>query len=241
MIVLGLDTSTPATAVALRLADGSVLEARDDPRPDDRPGHTAQLLALADRLLGEAGLGWSSLERIAAGTGPGTFTGLRIGIACARALAQSLGAELTGVSSLRALAHAALDPAAGLAEARAGVLAVIDARRGELFLAAHRRQAGGELLAPCVLSPGQLAEALERAGIDGEEGWLAVGDGAVRYRGALEATGADVPADDSPLHRVTACAVCELGAEAPARAAIEELVPDYLRRPDAELALEAAR
>jgi tRNA A37 threonylcarbamoyladenosine modification protein TsaB len=75
MIVLGFDTATSATAVALRLRDGSALERRDDPEPGSRPGHATRLLGLAAELLAEAGLGWREVERIAAGAGPGTFTG----------------------------------------------------------------------------------------------------------------------------------------------------------------------
>ncbi|MCL2770497.1 MAG: tRNA (adenosine(37)-N6)-threonylcarbamoyltransferase complex dimerization subunit type 1 TsaB [Solirubrobacterales bacterium] len=247
MIVLGLDTATPATAVALRLSDGSSIEARDDPQPGARPGHTAWLLALAARVLGDAGISWSALDRIVAGTGPGTFTGLRIGISTARALAQSLGAELCGVSSLRALAWHA--PAPG-----DPVVAVIDARRGEAFLAAYRaaaelergaprRSAPHEVLAPCVASPEQLAPLLRHAGVvvGAEERWTAVGDGALRFRTLLEEAGASVPDGRSPVHRVSARAICELGAAGAALEAVDALVPEYLRRPDAELALEGAR
>ena len=113
MIVLGLDTATPATVVGLRLADGRTLQARDDPEARQRPGHATRLLPLANDLLVEAHIDWSELERIAVGVGPGTFTGLRIGIATARGLAQSLGVELVGVSSLRALAQGSQTRAPG--------------------------------------------------------------------------------------------------------------------------------
>ncbi|MGH2917098.1 MAG: tRNA (adenosine(37)-N6)-threonylcarbamoyltransferase complex dimerization subunit type 1 TsaB, partial [Solirubrobacteraceae bacterium] len=115
MIVLGLDTATPATAVALldtaAPADAAVAESRHDPGPGERPGHTAQLLALAQGQLADAGLRFADVDRIAVGLGPGGFTGLRIGVATARALAQAAGAEIVGVSSLRALAAAASPPA----------------------------------------------------------------------------------------------------------------------------------
>ena len=94
MIVLGFDTATRSTAVALRLADGSTLQARHDPSPDERPGHTTRLLGMAGELLARAGIPPRALERIAVGLGPGTFTGLRVGVATARGLAQSLARDL---------------------------------------------------------------------------------------------------------------------------------------------------
>src|SRR5687768_11489597 len=94
--LLAFDTATPATAVGL-LAGPQRLEARHDPSPGERPGHAAELLALARQLLDAAGLAFGDVDRIAVGTGPGTFTGLRIGVATARALAQATGAQLVGV------------------------------------------------------------------------------------------------------------------------------------------------
>ena len=154
---LGFDTSTPSTAVGLRLAAGDVLQARDDPRPGAHPGHTTRLLALAAELLGQAGIGWDGVERIAVGRGPGTFTGLRVGLATARGLAQSLSAELVGVSSLQALAEGAGSDA---------TLAVIDARRGEVFAAAYvadQRGASRELMPARALAPADLRGLLARA------------------------------------------------------------------------------
>jgi tRNA threonylcarbamoyladenosine biosynthesis protein TsaB len=233
MIVLGFDTATPSTAVGLRLADGSTLQARDDPNPippTQHPGHATRLLAMAGALLAEAGIGWNALQRIAVGVGPGTFTGLRVGVATARGLAQSLEIEPVGVSSLRALAEAAREEQNG-----GQLLAAIDARRGEVFAATYA--AGEELDPPRALAPEDLAGVL--AGTDSR--WLAVGDGALRYRAHLESAGATVPAGDSPLHRVSGEAICELGARAQiATGKGEAILPDYLRRPDAEIALEGA-
>jgi tRNA threonylcarbamoyladenosine biosynthesis protein TsaB len=259
MIVLGFDTATSATTVALRLADGQVAERCDDPAVGAHPGHATRLLEMSRELLAEAGVAWSAVDRVAVGVGPGTFTGLRVGVATARGLAQSLAAELVGVSSPRALALAALgadaDPdvganadvvaavAADVGTDAHAVLAVIDARRGEAFAAAYEPGGDGllrELMPPRALAPqllaGVLVDAEEAAG--GRRRWLAVGDGAVRFRAQLDAAGAHTPPDSSMLHRISAAAICELGVRATA-ASIDALVPDYRRRPDAELALVA--
>jgi tRNA threonylcarbamoyladenosine biosynthesis protein TsaB len=232
MIVLGLDTATTATAVALRAGGKAAGELRDDPAPGAHPGHATRLLALAAELLASAGVRWGEVNRIAAGVGPGAFTGLRVGLATARGLAQALDAELVGVSSLAALAAGALG---GEAQVPERVLAVIDARRGEVFAAAYSRGPGGWPVAqetPRAVAPFALAR------LAGVAGLAAVGDGAVRYRGELEAGGVTVAPDDSPLHLIRAAAICERGAAVAPPAARHEVVPDYLRRPDAELALE---
>ena len=241
MIVLGFDTATASSAVALRLADGRTREARDDPPPGAHPGHATRLLDMAHALLEQVGLGWRDLDRIAAGVGPGTFTGLRVGVATARGLAQSLSIELLGVSSLQALAHSAL---AGEGAPHDRVLAVIDARRGEAFIAAYERGeriAPRELLEPRALAPADLAAAIERVDAEqaGPAGWLAVGDGAVRFRMELEQARVKVPGDESPLHGVDAGSICALAAASTSTASTQ-LLPDYRRRPDAELTLEAA-
>jgi tRNA threonylcarbamoyladenosine biosynthesis protein TsaB len=215
----------------LRLADGTTLRAYDEPEAGERPGHTTRSLALASELLAQAGIGWGALERIAVGVGPGTFTGLRVGVATARGLAQSLGVEVVGVSSLRVLAHAALGEPGS--QAHRCVLATIDARRGEAYAAAYDTQ--GELAPPRALAPEALA-ALP-AELDGERDWLAVGDGALRFRGYLEAIAVAVPVDTSPLHRVDAGVLCELALSAPAGDR-EAVLPDCRRRPDAEISLE---
>lgn len=228
MIVLGMDTSTSATAVALAVGDAPVREARDDPPAGAHPGHATRLLDLAGSLLATAGIGWGDVQRIAVGAGPGTFTGLRVGLATARGLAQSLGAELVSVSSTAALALPAL--AGGR---RSAVLAAIDARRGEVFAALYG-PGPVVLSAPRAVAPEQVA-ALAR---DGRAGLLAVGDGAVRYRAQMEREGLYVPAESSPLHLLRAEAVCALGAREGAVEDYQLVLPDYGRRPDAELALD---
>jgi tRNA threonylcarbamoyladenosine biosynthesis protein TsaB len=208
-VILGLDTATADTAVALWAPGGPEVERRDEPPLGARPAHAGKLLLLVEEVLDDAGASWDVVERIAVGVGPGSFTGLRIGIATARGLAQARDLPLVAVSSLAALAAGA-DAA----------LAVIDARRGEVFAAAP-----GEF-GPAAFEPEDLAARIQ-------SGWLTVGDGAVRFREPLERAGAAIPADDSPLHRISAVTVCRLGAEGDP-ADRDALLPDYRREPDAK-------
>jgi len=227
MIVLGLDTATPATTVALldSARPGEASERRHEPRAGERPGHAGQLLRFAAELLAGAGLRFGDVDRIAVGLGPGTFTGLRIGVATARALAQSAGTELVGVSTLRALAV----EAERAAPAETGILAVIDARRGEAFAAGWR--GGAPVLDQVAAAPERLAELVAREG----GAWLAVGDGALRFREDLERAGCTVAPDESERHGVRAPAVCRLALAASEGTARDLVVPDYLRPPDAVL------
>jgi tRNA threonylcarbamoyladenosine biosynthesis protein TsaB len=230
MRVLAFDTATARTAVALRDFDDAAnvclrtvadLTAADDPPAGARPGHAQHLLALIHELLAQSEAGWEAVDRIAVGIGPGTFTGLRIGIATAQALAAATATPLVGVSTLRSLECAASEPLA----APRPVLAVIDARRGEAFV-------GGAGLAPCVLTPEKLGEVVtERA--DG--GVIAVGDGALKFRALLEHAGAHVPADDATVHRVSPREHCRLALEQ-TPTADGRIEPEYIRLPDAEMA-----
>jgi tRNA threonylcarbamoyladenosine biosynthesis protein TsaB len=157
MIVLAFDTATADTVVGLTGA-GEPVQLRHEPAAGERPGHAAQLLPLCRAALEQAGIGWPQVDRIGVGIGPGTFTGLRIGVATGRALAQSAGAEVAAVSTLRALA-ANLD----------GSFPVIDARRGEAFVLVD-----GE---PRTATPDELAA------LAGDR--VAIGDGALLYADRL--------------------------------------------------------
>ncbi len=206
-MIAGLDTSTPVTSVAL-LGDGFERELHDD---GERPRHAQTLLPLLERVVDD----WSAVERLCVGVGPGGFTGLRLGIATARALAQALDLPVVPVSSLDALA-------AGLPEGR--VAALIDARRGEVFAAVY--EDGQRTREPVAIDPATLAGQLA-------PGTVAIGDGAVRFREELERAGMAVPAGGSEAHRVSALMVCRLGR---AREPVDRdaLLPDYRREPDAK-------
>jgi tRNA threonylcarbamoyladenosine biosynthesis protein TsaB len=241
MRVLGFDTATRATAVALvDLETGQEIEARDDPPSGARPRHTTQLMPLIASVLDRAEIGWDGVDLLAVGTGPGTFTGLRIGVSTARALARARDIPLVGVSTLRTLALAGV-PAA----AEAGcdiVLAVLDARRQEVFAAAWPARvdalapAAEPVLGPLAAAPLSLAETAASVG----KRRLAVGDGAVEFEAVLKRPGTEIPAESSSLHRVSAICMCRLtGGRLPARPV--DVRPEYLRQPDAELQLRAAQ
>ena len=218
-MILGLDTATADTAVAVWAPGGPEVERRDEPPLGARPAHAGKLLLLVEEVLNAAGADWADVERIAVGVGPGSFTGLRLGIATARGLAQAQNLPLIGISSLAALAKGVRPPYPGGVRPPY-VVAVIDARRGEVFAEAPGR------FGPAAFDPGDLAARIH-------SGWLTVGDGAVRFREPLERAGAAIPADDSPLHRISALTVCRLGAKGEP-ADRDALLPDYRREPDAK-------
>ena len=234
MRILAFDTATPATAVALSGVGDVVFTARHDPLPGERPGHATHLLPLVVRVLESAEVGWEAVDRIAVGIGPGTFTGLRIGIATARALAQARDLPLVAVSTLQslALARPRVDEVPAGLDA---VLAVLDARRGEVFAASWRMDEAHDfasaLFRPRALAPEALAELVAPLGPT----TLAIGDGAIAFRDVLERSGSFIPEDDSPLHRVTAMNHCRLAAHLEGGVP-DEVRPDYLRAPDAEIA-----
>jgi len=163
MLTLAFDTATEVATSAL-VDDGEVL--------GERASTTRTLLEEVDALLPQRGAHPRDLDGLAIGIGPGSFTGVRIGLAAARGLALSLDLPAAGVSTLHALAGGA-----------PGAVPVIDARRREVFALV-----GGE---PAVLSPSDLVV---------EPGTTYVGDGARRYREQLEARGAVVPPDDDERH-----------------------------------------
>jgi tRNA threonylcarbamoyladenosine biosynthesis protein TsaB len=220
MTLLGIDTSTPASAACVLRDDGSAVEVEPAPaRLREGPAHARELMpAVADVMQG-AGVEFGDLRAIAVGVGPGTFTGLRIGIATARALASASGLPLRPVSSLAALAEGMRERADERPR-----LPLIDARRGELFAALYKPD-GKRLWGPVVLAPEEVGER--------GRGARAAGDGSIRFRGVLEAAGIGVDADESRSHVVRALHVCRLAQTVPDQPP-EAVLPDYLRTPDAK-------
>jgi tRNA threonylcarbamoyladenosine biosynthesis protein TsaB len=200
VLTLAIDTATNVATSAL-VEDGRTLGAR--------VGVPLKLLEDVDELMRAADAQPTELGRIVVGTGPGSFTSLRMGLSAVRALALALDVKVAGVSTLDALAAGA-----------PGALPVIDARRREVFTLVD-----GE---PVALGPDRLGESLS-------QGQICVGDGAVRYRAILEAAGAEIPPDDSDLHVPRA----EIHARLARDFGPAELVePLYVRAPDADRVLE---
>ena len=219
MTLLGIDTSTSAACACVLRADGESFELAPPPERLQRPpAHASELMPAVAEVMDRAEIGWGDLDAIAVGVGPGMFTGLRIGIATARALATASGLPLRPVSSLAALA-AGID-----APLR---LPLIDARRGEVFGALY--DGDERVWPPFALPPAELVGRLRDEGFTP----LAAGDGSVRFREVLDEAGIQVEPDDSEAHVVRALHVCRLGTGAPDQPP-EAVLPDYLRDPDAK-------
>jgi tRNA threonylcarbamoyladenosine biosynthesis protein TsaB len=163
VLTLAFDTATDVATSAL-VDDEEVL--------GERASRAVTLLEDVDALLRQGGARADEIDRLAVGVGPGSFTGVRIGLATARGLGLALGIPAAGVSTLDALAAGA-----------PGSVPVIDAKRREIFALVD-----GNAI---VLAPAELRV---------PPGTVCVGDGAVRYRALLEAAGAEVPPDGDERH-----------------------------------------
>jgi tRNA threonylcarbamoyladenosine biosynthesis protein TsaB len=187
------------------------------------PQHTTALLAELERGVEALG-GWDAVGSLAVGRGPGSFTGLRVGIATARGVAASRALPLAGVSTLDALGSALAERAPD-----SPGLALIDARRGELFWALYE-PGGRRRWDPGVGPPDALAQRL--ATLDRTP--LGAGSGAVRFRQDLANLGVEVPDEEDPVHRVSARHICALAGAGDERGEGRVVEPIYLRAPDAE-------
>src|SRR4051794_35137054 len=203
-MLLALDTSTPRVTVAL--ADGTRVV--HDAVSDQAMQHGEQLAPMIDAALTTAGATRGDLTRIAAGVGPGPFTGLRVGLVTARALGLALGVPVVGVGSLDVLAVQAVDE--GVAEP---LLATLDARRKELFWAEYDAQ-GRRTDGPHVDRPDDL-----------RTGRLVVGAGPQLYPSVSERTAGPTSPTAGWLARALIAG----------RVQVVEPEPVYLRRPDAAI------
>jgi tRNA threonylcarbamoyl adenosine modification protein YeaZ len=208
VLLLVVDTATPAVTAGVVTLDGEVLAAR---RTVDARAHGELLTPHITEALGEAGVTLSQVDAIVCGTGPGPFTGLRVGMVTAAALGHGLDRPVVGVCSLDAIA-------ADVPTDGGPFVVVTDARRREVYWAAY--EFGSRTAEPQVSTPAALADRLPAMGIR-----RAAGQGAVLYAPVL---GLPVVEPAYPTPAGLASAARGLLGRAP-----EPLVPLYLRRPDA--------
>jgi tRNA threonylcarbamoyladenosine biosynthesis protein TsaB len=228
MMLLGIESATESIGVAISDGEGSTAVVR----VAGRRRHAENLAPAIAQVLERLGVGLDRLDAIALDVGPGLFTGLRVGVATAKGLAQGLGIGVVGVTSLEILALAAFD--GGWAGT---VVPVVDARRAEVFVAQYGRGAGDgdlvELVAPSRHRPELVSDAVVR----GEGAVLACGDGALRYReqfeaGRLTVAGATFGSPD-PLALIRLATVRLDAGTAPLEA--KDVTACYLREASAQI------
>lgn len=231
MLVLGIETSTPQTSVALGSESGTLASISV---ATGKPNHEVVLPSI-QHLLRETGVSMGQVGGIAVGLGPGLFTGMRVGVATAKTLAQVLSVPIVGLGSLDVLAYA-------VRFGRRLICAAIDAKRGEVFFAFYRPVPGGvarqtefRLGAP---------EALQAELVARPEDILLVGNGALAYRRVLEEAGSRVEFASAAFAHPQAAALVELAVPRFAREDFDrvfDLSPHYLRKADAEIAWDRRR
>ncbi|HVY33446.1 MAG TPA: tRNA (adenosine(37)-N6)-threonylcarbamoyltransferase complex dimerization subunit type 1 TsaB [Caulobacteraceae bacterium] len=208
-MVLGLDTAVGACSAAVT-ADGRPLAVRSEPM---LRGHQERLAPMVREVMEEAGFAFTALDLIGVTVGPGSFTGLRVGLAFAKGLGLALARPVVGVGTLEALA--ASEPGADM------TLAVIDARRGQVYLQAFSQ--GRALMAPDALTldmaAARLAELRPSGRID------IVGPGAALLEGVIPDARILIRAGPDPI------ALARLAQSKP----LTPARPLYLRAPDAKL------
>ncbi len=224
MLILGIETATAQVSVAIGGHEGvlGLFEVCRGRR------HAETLVPAIQFLCVQADIELAELGAVAVDVGPGLFTGMRVGLATAKSIAQALRVPMIGISSLDLLAFP-------LRHGARAVAAIIDARKGEVFWAGYRPVPGGvqRFTTPAVGSADSVAAELGASGED----WVLVGDGALRYRAELADIGRADFADQFLAHPSAA----QLVQLAHARALREEWVnhwditPMYLRAPDAQI------
>jgi tRNA threonylcarbamoyladenosine biosynthesis protein TsaB len=224
VLILGIDTATVQVGCAIGGHEGVLASAHSS----RGKRHAETLTPAIDFIRRQARIELSEISVVAVDLGPGLFTGLRVGIASAKAIAHALRVPMIGVNSLDLVAF----PVRFTSRL---IVAALDARRGELYYAFYRQVPGGlqRLADPLVGSPDDLASEI----IAGNEECLLVGDGAIRYADLFGGL-SKVEICDQALAYPTATSLVQL---AHARALREDWVnpwdlqPLYLRAPDAEI------
>jgi len=227
MYVLGIEAATPVAGVAVVYKDKLLAERF----VNNRKTHSVNLLPMIKAVIEEAGIKPSDIEGVAVSAGPGSFTGLRIGMSTAKTLAQVWGVPVVGVSTLDALAH----PLTGLASL---VCPVLNARKNEVYTAVYDSVDGilKNNTGPRALSPGELADLL---GQWSPRPVTFLGDGVPEYRDSLlELLGKRALFAQGPAALPRGSTVADLGRIMFERGQGMDplaLLPDYVRLSEAEV------
>lgn len=225
MKILAVDTSTKMGSIALSDNENLLAEMQLNVEAT----HTEKLLPAIETLLHQTGCDLSKVEGLAVSIGPGSFTGLRIGLATMKGFAQARQIPLVGVSSLLALAHNGLT-------SDQPVVAMIDAHRQEVYAAGYlfKNRSIENIIEEQAVKPDILCKKLAKLGAC----WL-IGDGAIRYSQIFqEHLGSKVHFPPTPLMRLQAKWVGYLGWQSLKKEEGKDwtrLTPNYLRKSDAQI------
>lgn len=228
--ILAIDTATPATSIAITRGTSLKGEVLGSLGLSSNVTHSRRLLSSIDWLMEEVSIGWDDIDGIGVSLGPGSFTGLRIGMATAKGLAAASGKQLLGVSTLESLAGKCVTPKL--------ICAVLDARKKEVYSALYRVDETGLLLQISEITarpPEELAHSIE-------EPVLMIGDGAVVYRDLFASVlGKNFSIAPAALHTPSAAFLgmaCGRLYQREQFLDVASAVPLYIRSSDAELNLK---
>jgi len=226
MIILAVDTSTRTCGIGVSDGDQSICELY----LTSGQTHSRHLMDTITRSLDASNMALGEVDGFAAVRGPGSFTGLRIGISTVKGLAYATGIPMVGISSLEALARSVIG------ETAPRVCSVVDARKNEVYHAIYRLEEGGlvEETPPCVGPPDAIPESDEQT--------LFVGDGALLYQAVIRHGHGTRAAFAPPeLNGIRVSTVARLAFDRFGNGdvdPIESMAPFYIRKSDAELARE---
>lgn len=218
MNILSVDSSSQAATAAV-LCDGEIL---CEYTQNQNKTQSVKMLPMIERMLSDVGLELSDIDVFASGVGPGSFTGVRIGVATVRGFAKTLGKPAVAVNSLEILEN-------GVSAFGGTVISLISARENECYCAAYEQNK--ELLAPCVMTVEEIADFARGKQV------LFVGDGAVLNRDALERLAENAAFAEGRLHLISGASCAEVAYRkvmAGETGNCESLIPLYLRKSQAE-------
>ena len=242
MRILGLDTSISVASVAIN-EDGRIVAEDFYPRQETAEGsgaksnHAEIILPLIDSVLQRVGIGLTDVTGIAVSIGPGSFTGVRIGLSTTKGLAYGTGIPAAGISTLEAIAARA-----GFEGFEGMVCSILDARKGEVYAAVFRKHGNQlERLTEDALMP-ILSFLEELRGLEKKTPCLFIGDGVTAYRPLLQQVSGlqTYIADELGIPSVAAAIslLSERQFTEQRAVRLEDLAPVYLRRPECELRMK---